>query len=113
MSSSLGRNMIPTTRVLIICADWCGVCRSFKTVVNDSQDFRVTWIELDDFEELSGNTEIETFPTVIIARDTAVLFVGAIKPNIESLKGLMNAVSHNAPVPEYEELGRDLRSLFD
>jgi hypothetical protein len=105
--------LIPKARVLVICADWCGVCRGFKTAVKDSQDFRVTWIELDDFEELSGSTEIETFPTVIIVKDPAVLFVGAIKPNIESLKGLISAVGHHAPIPEYEELGRNLRSFFD
>jgi hypothetical protein len=72
----------------------------------------VTWVDLDDFEELPGSPEIETFPTVIVVKDTAVLFIGAIKPNKESLEGLISAVTDRAPVPEHAELGRNLRSVL-
>ena len=51
--------------MLIICAEWCGVCRNFKTMAKDSSDCRVAWVKLDNFEELPGSPEIETFPTVI------------------------------------------------
>jgi thioredoxin 1 len=97
---------------VIVCADWCGVCRNFKTIVKDPHDYEVTWVELDDFEDLPGSPEIETFPTVIVVKDAAVLFVGAIKPNQESLEGLISAVSDRAPDPEYEELGRNLGSVL-
>ncbi len=100
------------TCVLIVCADWCEVCRNFKTIVKDFHGCRVTWVDLDDFEELPGSPEIETFPTVIVAKDTAVLFIGAIKPNKESLEGLISAVTDRAPVPEHAELGRNLRSVL-
>jgi len=49
---------------------------------------------------------------VIVAKDTAVLFIGAIKPNKESLEGLISAVTDRAPVPEHAELGRNLRSVL-
>jgi thioredoxin-like negative regulator of GroEL len=98
--------------VLIVCADWCGVCRNFKTIVKDFHDCRVAWVDLDDFEELPGSPEIETFPTVIVVKDTAVLFIGAIKPNKESLEGLISRVSDRAPVPECAELGRELCSFL-
>lgn len=98
--------------MLIVCAEWCGVCRSFKTTVKDFHDCRVAWVDLDDFEELPGSPEIETFPTVIVVKNTAVLFIGAIKPNKESLEGLISAVTYRAPIPEYEELGRNLRSFL-
>lgn len=88
------------------------MCRNFKSVVQDLQHCKVAWVELDGFEELPGSFEIETFPTVIIVKDTAVLFIGAIKPNIESLKGLISAVGHHAPIPQYEELGRNLRTFL-
>ena len=97
---------------VIVCADWCGVCRNFKTIVKDFHGCRVTWIDLDDFEELPGSPEIETFPTVIVVKDAAVLFIGAIKPNKESLEGIIGAVSDRAPDPEYEELGRNLGSVL-
>jgi thioredoxin-like negative regulator of GroEL len=100
------------TSVLVVCADWCGVCRNFKTTVKDFHGCRVTWVDLDDFEELPGSPEIETFPTVIVFKDTAVLFIGAIKPNKESLESLIGAVSDRAPAPEYEELGRHLHQLL-
>lgn len=98
--------------MLVVCADWCAVCRSFKTTVKDFHGCRVTWVDLDDFEELPGSPEIETFPTVIVFKDTAVLFIGAIKPNKESLESLIGAVSDRAPAPDYEELGRNLRSFL-
>lgn len=98
--------------MLIICAEWCGVCRNFKTIVKDFHDCRVAWVNLDDFEELPGHPEIETFPTVIVVKDTAILFIGAIKPKKESLEGLVSGVSDRAPIPEYEELGRNLRSFL-
>jgi hypothetical protein len=100
------------TSVLVVCADWCAVCRNFKTIVKDSHDYEVAWVELDDFEELPDSPEIETFPTVIVVKDTAVLFIGAIKPNKESLEGLISAVTDRAPVPEYAELGINLRSFL-
>lgn len=72
----------------------------------------MTWVDLDDFEELPGSPEIETFPTVIVAKGAAVLFIGAIKPNKESLEGLISAVSDRTPTPEYEELGLHLHQLL-
>lgn len=98
--------------MLIVCADWCGVCRNFKTIVKDFHEHEVAWLELDDFEDLPGSPEIETFPTVIVVKDTTVLFLGAIKPNKESLEGLISGVGDRAPAPEYEELGRNLRSFL-
>jgi hypothetical protein len=100
------------TSVLVVCADWCAVCRSFKTTVKDFHGCRVTWVDLDDFEGLPGSPEIETFPTVIVFKDTAVLFIGAIKPNKESLESLIGGVSDRAPAPEYEELGLHLHQLL-
>ena len=34
-------------------------------MAKDSRDCRVAWVKLDNFEELPGSPEIETFPTVI------------------------------------------------
>lgn len=98
--------------MLIVCAEWCEVCRNFKTTVKDFHGCRVTWVDLDDFEELPGHPEIETFPTMIVLKDTAILFIGAIKPKKESLEGLISGFSDRAPIPEYEELGRYLRSFL-
>ena len=95
---------------VVICAEWCGVCREFRKIVKDHQDFHLTWMELDIFEEISSDLVVEIFPTVVVLHQSSVLFVGAIKPKNESLQSLIDASREYSPILKYEELGKNLWS---
>jgi hypothetical protein len=94
--------------VIIVCAEWCGVCRDYRASLAGELNDSITWIDLDDFESLPNAPSIDTFPTVVVLNQADVLFAGALDNRQESLLRLLSAVAQHAPKPEYEALGREL-----
>jgi thioredoxin 1 len=97
--------------VLIVCATWCGVCRDYKSVIEleCEHEIKPVWVDVDDFEALADDLSIETFPTIVILRDSGVLFFGSIDTKQGTLSGLLSAVSEHPPIPQYQELGDLIR----
>ena len=79
-------------KILVVCADWCSVCRDYRATLTDFPEFDINWIDINDFESLTEEIEIETFPTVIIFHELDVLFFGPVEPNKNSLISLLSAV---------------------
>jgi thioredoxin-like negative regulator of GroEL len=84
--------------VICLCAGWCGVCRDwrplFEQAAREHPHWRFAWVDVEDEADTMGDTDIETFPTVLVARGGEARFLGPIQPSpaqlarlVESLQG--------------------------
>lgn len=96
-----------------LCAQWCGVCRDWRAAFDaaatrNPQD-RFVWIDIEDQDELVGDLDIETFPTLLVgtSQPQRVLFFGAILPSAELLERLLASLdgsSSAVTAPESQAL---------
>ncbi len=94
-----------------LCAQWCGVCRewraAFDAVAASQPGHRFVWIDVEDEDELVGDLDIETFPTLLVGTSSRVLFFGTILPSRDLLTRLLTSLdgSGNKPAtPESQAL---------
>lgn len=99
-------------KILVVCADWCSVCRDYRATLNDFPEFDIKWIDINDFESLTEEIEIETFPTVIIVNKMDVLFFGSVEPNKNSLTSLLSAVKTTPSKTTHPELAFAIKTWF-
>jgi thioredoxin 1 len=99
---SSGRSEQATWWVVCLCADWCGVCRewqpAFSAQARAHAGLRFAWVDVEDEDEAMGDVDIETFPTLLVARDEEVLFLGPIPPSSTQFTRLL-ATLQAQPVP--------------
>jgi hypothetical protein len=88
--------------VACLCAAWCGVCRDWRpTFVAQAREhphLRFAWVDVEDEDEAMGDVDIETFPTLLVARGDQVLFLGPIPPLQKQFQALLAALQAQ-PVP--------------
>lgn len=88
--------------VICLCADWCGVCRDYQPVFaglprnNAIGNFRFAWLDIEDHAQLAGDLDIETFPTLLVADDSGVLFFGPLTPQPATLSRLLASLQDPA-----------------
>jgi thioredoxin 1 len=74
----------PTWWVACLCAAWCGVCRDwlplFTAQARANPHMRFAWVDVEDEDETMGEVDIETFPTLLVARGDQVLYLAPIPP---------------------------------
>lgn len=70
--------------VACLCAAWCGVCRDwlplFEEQARAHPHMRFAWVDVEDEDETMGDVDIETFPTLLVARGAQVLYLAPIPP---------------------------------
>lgn len=82
------------TLVMCLCAEWCGVCRDFRegfenlSAKHAGASFH--WIDIEDEPDWPEALEIESFPTVMIQRGDAVLYLGPTLPQHAHLARLLD-----------------------
>jgi thioredoxin 1 len=85
-------------RVVALCAEWCNVCREWRTafdeVARSRADIRFAWVDVEDEADAMGDLDIETFPTVLIARGPEALFLGPVQPQAAQLSRLIGSLKH-------------------
>lgn len=89
----------PTSRppllVACLCAQWCGVCRDYRStfdqVAEAFPDLRFVWVDIEDQADLVDPVEVENFPTLLIAAGTGPRFFGPVTPHKETLVRLLRA----------------------
>lgn len=103
---------VPRTLVACLCAAWCGTCAGYRRVFDRAAgkfpgcDF--VWIDIEDESDVLGDDlEIETFPTVLVARGDEVRFYGVLTPHPEALARIVRA-SLAAPQPGADPAARAL-----
>ncbi|MDO9406471.1 MAG: thioredoxin family protein [Polaromonas sp.] len=79
--------------VVCLCADWCGVCRDYRAVLQavaaSHPHWGFAWIDIEDEADLVGDLDIETFPTLLIADAGGLRFLGPLLPQAQTLVRLL------------------------
>ena len=70
--------------VVCLCAEWCDVCRQyrpgFEALAREWPRARFLWLDVEDEEDVAGDVEVETFPTLLIADSRGARFLGPLPP---------------------------------
>lgn len=79
--------------VACLCAQWCGVCRDWRAAFEEQArahpQLAFAWVDVEDEAEAMGEVDIETFPTLLVARGDQALFLGPIPPSGGGLARLL------------------------
>ena len=82
--------------VVCLCAQWCGVCREYRPVfealAQARPGLRLAWVDVEDEEDVVGDLDIETFPTVLIGGGGRVRFFGTVLPQPGVLTRLLDSL---------------------
>lgn len=86
--------------VICLCAEWCGVCRQwtpvFEALAEDHPGASFAWVDVEDEHEAMGDLEVETFPTLLIARQGQVVFLGPVQPSATQVSRLLAGLQAQA-----------------
>ncbi len=78
-----------------LCAAWCRLCDGYaetlRTVAAEFPQVTLQWIDIEDEAELIGDLDIDTFPTLVLASASQILFAGALQPQPETLRRLLRS----------------------
>ena len=89
--------------VVCLCASWCGVCRDYRVLFNAlaqaHAEVRFVWVDVEDEEDLAGDLDVETFPTLLIADGRQARFLGPLLPLVPVLARLLASLQ-DAPAPQ-------------
>lgn len=105
-----------TLRVICLCAGWCGVCRDWRALFDQAAAahprHRFGWIDVEDEADALGDPDIETFPTLLVARGGQALFLGPVPPLLGPLGRLLESLAAGGPAagPEAQELLRRIEA---
>lgn len=87
--------MISDTRVICLCAGWCGTCTAFEAIFDRLKatydEVRFAWVDIEDAPDLVGNYDVETFPTILLGRGRELLFCGPTLPHYETISRMVRA----------------------
>ncbi len=87
--------------VVCLCAEWCNVCRDWRDTFNEAASahphLRFAWVDVEDEADAMGDVDIETFPTMLIARDNVPLFLGPVQPSGAQLTRLIATLLKPGP----------------
>ena len=53
----------------------------FRQLAQDRPDVHFAWIDVEDEDEAMGDVEVQTFPTLLIAKGGQPLFLGPAPPS--------------------------------
>jgi thioredoxin 1 len=79
--------------VACLCAGWCRACESFRPIFEQhaaaTPQAAHRWVDIEDDADSIGDLDIETFPTLLIARGGTPLFFGPVLPQATSISKLL------------------------
>lgn len=86
--------------VACLCAGWCRACESFRPIFDqhavDAPQAAHRWVDIEDEADSIGDLDIETFPTLLIARNGTPLFFGPVLPQAASISKLLASLGADA-----------------
>jgi hypothetical protein len=84
--------------VICLCAEWCNVCRSWRAAFDEvaaaHPQLRFAWVDVEDEADAMDDVDIETFPSVLVARGDQPLFFGPVQPSAAQLTRLLASLKH-------------------
>ncbi|HSI53246.1 MAG TPA: thioredoxin family protein [Ramlibacter sp.] len=85
--------------VVCLCAEWCGVCREWRAIFDEAAaahpEFHFAWVDVEDEAQAMGDTDIETFPTILVARGDSPRFFGPVQPSLAQLNRLIASLTED------------------
>lgn len=80
--------------VVCLCAQWCGVCREYRPTFEAlaRPGLRLAWVDVEDEEDIVGDLDVETFPTVLIGGGGRARFFGTVLPQPGVLTRLIDSL---------------------
>ena len=99
--------------VACLCAAWCGVCRDWQPLFLEQArahpHMRFAWVDVEDEDDAMGDVDIETFPTLLVARGTDLLYLAPIPPSAKQFARLLATLqAQPEAAPGLPEDGTDL-----
>jgi len=87
--------------VACLCAQWCGVCRDYRSsfeqvqaaIQRDFPQAQFLWIDVEDEADLLHPLDVEDFPTLLIALGDAPRFFGPLTPQAQTLERLVRSTA--------------------
>ena len=53
-------------KLLVFSASWCGPCKAFKPTLQQLDQSRIEYIDIDEMPEIREDYEVKSVPTVIL-----------------------------------------------
>ena len=83
-----------------LCAQWCRVCDEyrglFEALALQHPQMRFVWVDVEDEDEVAGDLDVETFPTLLIADGNHARFLGPLLPQTQVLARLLASLQADA-----------------
>jgi len=100
--------------VVCLCAQWCGACReyrsAFEALAGDWSQVRFAWVDVEDEEDIVGDVDVETFPTILISDGSAARFLGPVLPQAQILGRMLQGLQSD---PRAAAAGAQAQALFE
>ena len=85
----------PPVLVVCLCADWCGVCRDYRSrfeqVAARFSEVEFLWMDVEDEADVLYPLDIDNFPTLLVAVGDEPRFLGPLTPHVDTLDRLIRA----------------------
>ncbi|MBP6419452.1 MAG: thioredoxin family protein [Giesbergeria sp.] len=98
--SSCAASAPATWWVICLCAQWCRVCGEYRplfdALAQTLPQTRFVWVDVEDEDELAGDLDVETFPTLLIADGKHARFLGPLLPQTAVLARLLASLQADA-----------------
>ena len=86
--------------VVCLCAAWCGTCKQyqqpFEQLAVQFPQMRFVWLDVEDREDVAGDLDIETFPSILIAQGAQARFLGPVLPQPGVLARMLQSLPEDA-----------------
>ena len=99
--------------VVCLCAAWCGTCKqyqqSFEALAAQFPEMRFVWLDVEDREDVAGDLDIETFPSILVGQGSQAKFLGPVLPQTGVLARMLQSLPQDpaarpADVQEAQDL---------
>jgi thioredoxin-like negative regulator of GroEL len=103
--------------VVCLCAQWCGVCNQYQSafaqLAAQFPGMRFVWLDVEDREDVAGDLDIETFPSILVADGERARFLGPVLPQAGVVARMLQSLAQDpgAAPADPEVAGALLRRL--
>jgi thiol-disulfide isomerase/thioredoxin len=92
-----------TVLVVCLCAEWCGVCRDYRSRFLQAQanfpQAQFVWVDVEDEADLLDPLDVDDFPTLLLAVGDEPRFFGPLTPQLETLERLIRCQMQDPLAP--------------
>lgn len=85
--------------VVCLCAQWCGVCQQYQSafaqLAAQFPQMRFIWLDVEDREDVAGDLDIETFPSMLVAEGERARFLGPVLPQPGVLARMLQSLAQD------------------